>query len=200
MSVICHRWHLQIMSDVRCHRWQMTDSCINMGVFANVAIWSRNEIAWTIMWEMRANTLRLPIFHCIFLGLPLSNKNARPRLESIPKILKFCLVLFREIMEVKPKFFENLWHPILYLTLIQCQLRWSVSPKHILSQAGAYCTLMLVCMNHLVGLQVVNPLPWCLVYVGMLMDQHWCWFKNLSEVWLSWTVTKVHTDQQVGTP
>ena len=34
---------------------------IYRSVIANVAIWSRNEIEWTIMCEMRANMLRLHI-------------------------------------------------------------------------------------------------------------------------------------------
>ena len=77
--VVCHRWHLQIMSDVRCQRWQMTDiSCIIMdvyrSVFANAAIWSKNEIDRTFMWGMRANTIRLLIFLCI-LKIFLCKKN-----------------------------------------------------------------------------------------------------------------------------
>ena len=33
-SVICHHWHLQIMLDVRCQWWQMTEiSRINMGAY-----------------------------------------------------------------------------------------------------------------------------------------------------------------------
>ena len=49
-------WHLT--SDIigRCQWWQMTDIssinlCVCRSVFTNVAIWSGNEIDWTIMWE-----------------------------------------------------------------------------------------------------------------------------------------------------
>ena len=59
----------------------MAQRVANMGVYRksnkNVAIWSRDWIDWTILWEMRAKALRRHIFLCIILGFPWNDNGWR---------------------------------------------------------------------------------------------------------------------------
>ena len=66
-------------------------------VFVNVAIWLRNVIDWTIMREMRANTLRLHIFLYVFLGL---DENGRPLVKFGLNFMKLFLVAIRVYIQL----------------------------------------------------------------------------------------------------
>ena len=77
MSIICHRWLLTSDTIGRCQQWRMTDDghkSLQYGCQQKRLWKSNNEIDWTIMWEMRANTLSLLIFLCI-LQIFLCKKN-----------------------------------------------------------------------------------------------------------------------------